>query len=122
MEIFLKGMVDPFISYHLNMGKLAIWYFPQVRFSKHRPSGPMLPISQIVRLCVRVSVCLFTFEVPFTRVFAPTSRSRMSNIFRALELVERCFVSLMRDFCLNICNYFFCLCFWVKSYSIIILL
>ena len=31
------------------------------------------------------SVCLFTFEVPFNGLFAPTSRSRMSNIFRDLE-------------------------------------
>ena len=35
--------------------------------------------------CVRVSVCLFTFEVPFNGLFAPTSRSRMSNIFRDSE-------------------------------------
>ena len=27
-------------------------------------------------------VCLFTFEIPFKRLFAPTSRSRMSNVFR----------------------------------------
>ena len=32
-----------------------------------------------------VSVCPFTFEVPFKRLFAPTSRSRMSNIFRDSE-------------------------------------
>ena len=31
---------------------------------------------------VRLSVCLFTFEVPFNGLFAPSSRSRMSNIFR----------------------------------------
>ena len=31
------------------------------------------------------SVCVFTFEVPFKRLFAPTSRSRMSNIFRVSE-------------------------------------
>ena len=35
-----------------------------------------------VCLSVRPSVCLFTFEVPFNGLFAPTSRSRMSNIFR----------------------------------------
>ena len=46
-------------------------------FSKHRPSGPMLSISQNVRLRVRLS----TFELPFKRLFAPTSQSRMSNIF-----------------------------------------
>ena len=42
-----------------------------------------------VRLSVCVSVCLsvrvFTFEVPFNGLFAPTSRSRMSNIFRDSE-------------------------------------
>ena len=58
-------------------------------FSKHRPSGPMLSISRnvllSVRPSVRLSVCLFTFEVPFNGLLAPTSRSRMSNIFRDLE-------------------------------------
>ena len=34
---------------------------------------------------VRLSVCLFTFEVPFNGLFAPTSRSGMSNIFRDSE-------------------------------------
>ena len=38
-----------------------------------------------VCLCVCLSVCLFTFEVPFNGLFAPTSRSRMSNIFEDLE-------------------------------------
>ena len=34
-------------------------------FSKHRPSWPMLSISRNVRMSVRLSVRLFTFEVPF---------------------------------------------------------
>ena len=42
-----------------------------------------------VRLSVRLSVCpcvcRFTFEVPFNGLFAPTSQSRMSNIFRDSE-------------------------------------
>ena len=38
-----------------------------------------------VRLSVRLSVCLFTFEVPFNGLFAPTFRSRMCNIFRDSE-------------------------------------
>ena len=42
-------------------------------------------VCQSVRPSVRLSVSLFTFEVPFKRLFAPTSRSRMSNIFRDLE-------------------------------------
>ena len=36
-------------------------------------------------LCVCLSVCVFTFEVPFNGLFAPTSQSRMSNIFRDSE-------------------------------------
>ena len=58
-------------------------------FSKHRPSGPMLSISRNVCLSVRVFdrvfVCVFTFEVSFKRLFDPTSRNRMSNIFRDLQ-------------------------------------
>ena len=34
---------------------------------------------------VRVSVRLFTFEVTFKRLFAPTSRSQMSKMFRDSE-------------------------------------
>ena len=36
-------------------------------------------------LSVCLFVCLFTFEVLFNGLFAPTSRSRMSNIFRDSE-------------------------------------
>ena len=39
-------------------------------------------------ICPCVCVCLFVcslFEVPFNGLFAPTSRSRMSNIFRDME-------------------------------------
>ena len=38
-----------------------------------------------VCLSVRLSVCLFSFEVPFNGLFAPTSQSLMSNIFRDSE-------------------------------------
>ena len=43
--------------------------------------------SKCLSVCpsVSVSVCVFTFEVPFNSLFAPTSRSRMSNIFRDSE-------------------------------------
>ena len=34
---------------------------------------------------VRLFVCPFTFKVPFKRLFAPTSKSRMSSIFRDSE-------------------------------------
>ena len=54
-------------------------------FSKHRPSGPMLSISQNVRLSVRLSVRVFTFELPFKCLFASTSQRWMSNIFRDSE-------------------------------------
>ena len=58
-------------------------------FSKHRPSGPMLSISRNIRLSVCLSaclsVCVFTFEVPFNGLFAPSSQTWMSNIFRDSE-------------------------------------
>ena len=54
-------------------------------FSKHRPSGPMLSISRFVHMCVCLSVCLISFEVPFKRLFAPTSRYRMFKIVRDSE-------------------------------------
>ena len=41
-----------------------------------------MSISQNVRPCVRVSV---HFEVLFKRIFAPTSRSQMSKVFRDFE-------------------------------------
>ena len=58
--------------------------FGEIVLSKHRPSGPMLSISRFVRPCVCLCVCSL-FEVPFKRLFAPTSQSRMSNIFRDSE-------------------------------------
>ena len=66
---------------------------PLHTFWKHRPSGPMLSISRNVRpsvcLSVRLFVRVFTFEVPFKRLFAPTSWSRMSNIFRDSECLGK---------------------------------
>ena len=38
-----------------------------------------------VCLSVCPSVCLFSFEVPFNCLFAPTSQSHMSNIFKDSE-------------------------------------
>ena len=58
-------------------------------FSKHWPSRLMLSISRNVRLSVCPSVCVFTFEVPFKCLFAPTSQSRMFNIFRDSESLEK---------------------------------
>ena len=44
-----------------------------------------MSVCVFVCLSVCLSVCLFTFEVPFNCLFAPTSWSRMSNIFRDSE-------------------------------------
>ena len=38
-------------------------------------------------VCLCVRVC--TFEVPFKQLFAPTSQSRMSNIFRDSEYLGK---------------------------------
>ena len=35
--------------------------------------------------CVRLSVRVFTFELPFKRLFAPISQNQMSNILRDME-------------------------------------
>ena len=78
-------------SYSLSIFLFQIW------FSLERPSRPIQSISRFVRPSVRLSVCvsvclsvcLFTFEVPFNGLFAPTSRSRMSNIFRDSESLEK---------------------------------
>ena len=47
---------------------------------------------------VRLSVRLFTFEVQFNGLFAPTSRSRMSNIFRDSESLGKEVVSHLNIF------------------------
>ena len=57
-----------------------------IRFSTNRPSGPKLSIGSI---SFRVSVCVFTFEVPVKRLFAPTSWRPMSNIFRDSEFLGK---------------------------------
>ena len=50
-------------------------------FSKHRPSGPILSISQNVLMCVCTSHFLTLFNGPF----APTSRSQMSKLLEFSE-------------------------------------
>ena len=45
----------------------------------------MLSMSQFFRPCVRLFVCMFTFELLLKRILVPTSQSRMSNIFGDLE-------------------------------------
>ena len=83
---FRKTNTDP--SVHLrktNTDPSMHFRKANTEFSKHRPFGPMLSISRFVRLSVCLSVRVFTFEVPFNGLFAPTSRSRMSNIFRDSE-------------------------------------
>ena len=65
----------------------------------------MLSISRNVRLCVCLFVCLFTFEVPFNGLFAPTSQSRMSNILEIRnpwgKVVERSGLTF-EHFCLEV--------------------
>ena len=57
---------------------LALW--ADAFYKSKRPS-----VYPAVFLSVCPSVRLFTFEVPFKRLFAPTFRSQISNIFRNLE-------------------------------------
>ena len=53
--------------------------FMSACFSKHRPSGSMLSISQNVHLSVCLSICVFTFEVPLKR--SGLKLPRKKNIF-----------------------------------------
>ena len=64
--------------------KGIFWRLLKYVFSKHRPSGPMLSISQFVHMCVCLSVCsLLRYRL---NVFLPpTSQSRMSKYFRDSE-------------------------------------
>ena len=80
--ILLKGWIWPIGR--VLLGRVCVCSLHS-RFSKHRPSGPMLSISRFVRPSACLCVCLFTFEVPFNSLFAPTSWSPMSNIFRDSE-------------------------------------
>ena len=42
-------------------------------------------VHMCVCLCECLAVCLFTFQVPFKRLFTPTSQSQMFKNFRDLE-------------------------------------
>ena len=79
---------------------LAFSYFPTYSEIWSPPNLPLCGIFKALGLwadafykskfpsafpCVRLSIRLFTFEVPFNCLFAHTSQSRMSNIFRASE-------------------------------------
>ena len=59
------------------------WQGSDEVFSSNRPTGPIRSSSRIVCLCV----CLLSpFHVlDFEAYFAPTSRSRMSKVFRDSE-------------------------------------
>ena len=59
---------------------------------------PLYRLAVYTHMCVCVLVCLFTFEVPFKRVFAPTSQSWMSNIFRDSESLGKEVVSDLKTF------------------------
>ena len=54
-------------------------------FKKHRPplGRCFLEVDLSICLSVCLCVCLFIFEVPFKRLFAPTSSSWMIKILRA---------------------------------------
>ena len=90
-QFFVKNWNDSGMSFSCPQHGSEYLYITDMEksFSKHRPSGPMLSISWNVCLSVCLSVRVFTFEVPFKCLFAPTSRSRMSNIFRDGEFLGK---------------------------------
>ena len=54
-------------------------------FSKNRPSGPIISISQNVRMFVCLFVCLSHFLTPFNGLCPPTSQIPISWLFRYSE-------------------------------------
>ena len=102
-----------------------------MQFSKHQPSGPMLSISRNVLLSVCpsgcLSVCVFTFDLPFKHLFAPASRSQMSHIFKDLDPWRKVMVRnglRFEHFCLKIVKnrrpnkVFFCCWFCLTKYGV----
>ena len=68
---------------------LKLLWFPSLFPSHFQSIGPLGRCFLYVDLSICVSVCLsdrlFTFEVPFKRLFAPTSQNQMSKILRDSE-------------------------------------
>ena len=67
---------------------LALIYFIEIIniFSPDRPTGPIRSSSRDVRVYVCMCVCLSLLPIyALMYMFAPTSRSRMSKIFRDSE-------------------------------------
>ena len=56
-------------------------------------------------LSVCLSVCLFTFEVPFKRLFAPTSQSQMSNILRDSESLGKKWKAVVSNLNIFVCKW-----------------
>ena len=73
---FVENIQKPYI-----FKALALW---ADAFSKLKCPSVRLSVCPSVCPSVRPSVRVFTFVVPFKRLFAPTARSRISNIFRDL--------------------------------------
>ena len=83
---FLRPLIGPHSTWSIwGLSLVNLSFFPTVLL----PSGPMLSIIRFVRPSVRLCVCLFTFGVPFKRLFAPPSWNRMSNIFRDSESLRK---------------------------------
>ena len=80
---FKKEIVQIFCYYHFLKEVLYMLNYPQTFLANPFSVGQILYLSICPSVCP--CVCVFTFEVPFKRLFAPTSRSRMSNIFRDSE-------------------------------------
>ena len=87
------------------------------QFSKHRPSGPMISISLIVRPCVYVCllVHVFAFEVPFQRLFILISKVACPKFLEIQNLwgkeMERSGLTfehvLLKNGLKSPCNFFF---------------
>ena len=86
-----KTLKMSFFSRKLSFSQLKLGFgsmSPKKRTSLKEDSN-WIDILKPCYICVCVSVCLFTSEVPFTGLFAPPSQSRMSKILKDLEYLGK---------------------------------
>ena len=85
---WLMGIVSPLPLWRKqNFKKRSNFFFLKIFFKASALWADAFYKLKCPSVCVFVHlcVCLFTFEVPFNGLFPPTSRSRMSNMFRDSE-------------------------------------
>ena len=85
-ENFLSPLLNLLCLFHLLILSHLFPLLKILQFSQNRPSGPIISLSQNVRMCVCLFVfCPSHFLTLFNGIFAPTSGIPMPKLFRFLE-------------------------------------